>query len=118
MSTREVLREEEWTHDGRMLPAGSVTWAEEPLPMIVGDEIVGTLTGIRRAGNKILVETSLDLADDMIITADCDIPNGSAVEVAPGHITLTGIRLRAGYVNHSSFYPWSDVKRGSDADAS
>lgn len=119
MSTREILREGQWTNDGRMLPVGSVTWSEDPLPMLDDGMLAGTLTNVRREGNRILVETTPDLGDDMIVTADCDYPDGTdtVVEVAPGHIEMRSVRLRAGHVNERSFYPWSDEQEGGDANA-
>lgn len=126
MRTYELLREGEWTDgDHRMITPETVTWPIEPIPLLArtkgyDSEIIGYVYNIRREGNRILGDTDLTLRADQALTAECDY--GTAQQVSRGRIEMTGVRLRAAYVNDKKNYPWSDQGdeqgEGGDSDAS
>ena len=110
MTTRELLREGEWTTDGRMLTSGTVTWSE-PIPLLTvpasednSSTVVGAVRNIRREGNRIFGDLSIEIDEDQIVT--CDVDNiGEPIEHDEG-LEFTGVRLRAANLNSPDAYPW------------
>jgi hypothetical protein len=113
MTSIEMLREGEWTRDGRMLTEGTVIWREQ-IPLLAlpnpqrdghdGAHIVGAVTNIRREGHLIMGDPSVDLGD-MVLTCDVD-QIGDHIEHGEG-IEVKGGRLTAAYINQRKNYPWS-----------
>jgi hypothetical protein len=108
----ELLREGEWTSDGRMLTSGTVTWREQ-IPLLAlpnvdqkghdGGYLVGAVRNIRREGNLIVGDPSIDLGDKVLT---CDVnPVGDPIEHDEG-IEVSGGRLTAAYINEKHYYPW------------
>jgi hypothetical protein len=114
MPTYELLREGEWTTDGRMLTPDTITW-KDPIPLLRradeigqdGSEIVGKVTSIRRVGNKILGDPDIELDEDQLLTCDVD-HLGQMFEHLGGGMEITGARLVAAHVNAKDQYPWKD----------
>jgi len=114
MPTYELLREGEWTIDGRMLTPGTTTWREDPIPLLSqgedehsGAEIIGIVSEIRRVGNKIVGNTSVEIGEGKALTCDTDqLDNLTSHE--DGGIEMTGVRLMGAYVNDADKYPWKD----------
>jgi hypothetical protein len=112
VTTIELLREGEWTRDGRMLTPGTIIWREQ-IPLLAladternghdGSHLVGAVTNIRREGNLIVGDPSIDLGD-MILTCDVD-QLGDLIEHEEG-IETNGSRLTAAYLNEKHNYPW------------
>ena len=67
--THELLREDEWTTDGRKLTAGGVTWWEQ-IPIVYEGTVLGALGNIRREGNRIYGDTDLEIPEEAVLTAD------------------------------------------------
>jgi hypothetical protein len=118
MSTHELLREGEWTPDGRMITPETVSWMDS-IPLLTRETglegfLIGAVDNIRREGNKILGDCTIDLPSGKALTVECNY--GAATEVAPGRVEMTGVRIIAANVSESKFYPWKE--EGGEADVS
>jgi len=111
-TTRELLREGEYTRDGRMLTPNSVTWRDQ-IPLMAradklnglgGDHLVGAVTNIRREGNRILGDLSVDIEDNLIVT--CEVDNTTSIKHVEG-VEFTSARLVGAYVNRADQWPWT-----------
>jgi hypothetical protein len=114
MRTHELLREGEWSLDGRLLTTNTVTWPHQ-IPVIVrgfgnGLHLVGMLRNIRREGSRILGDTDVTIGAHMVLT--CTVDFGQARERAPGRIEMTDVRLSAAYVSTKDTYPWKHEEGG------
>ena len=115
MPTYELLREGEWSDDGRMLTPDSTTWREDPVPLLsmgTGEEhsdseIVGIVSNIRRVGNKILGDTSIEIGEGKALTCSTDRLD-EVIEHEDGCMEMRGVRLRGAYINKQENYPWKD----------
>jgi hypothetical protein len=125
MPTYELLREGEWTDDGRMLTPDTTTWREEQIPLMsqgnddhFGAVIIGKVSNIHRVGNKILGETSVEIGEGKALTCDTDRVD-DVTEHEDGCMEMTGVRLIGAYVNEADKYPWKDNEEGGgEADGS
>ncbi len=126
MPTYELLREGEWTDDGRMLTPDTTTWREEQIPLMsqgnddhFGAVIIGKVDNIRRVGHKIFGDTSVEIGEGKALTCDTDRVD-DVIEHEDGCMEMRGVRLIGAYVNKQENYPWKDneeEERGGDANA-
>lgn len=119
MKTHELLREGEWTTDGRLLAPDSIRWGMR-IPLVVrsfGDtgHIVGAVTNIRREGNRILGDTDVTIGDHMTLTCDLDVD--AVVQHTDRGMEVSAGRLMAAHVNDKHKYPWKNREEGGDANA-
>jgi len=110
--TRQLLREGEWTRDGRMLTIGGVTWRDQIPLMARGDKrdgfdgshLIGVVTNIRREGNVILGELSVDIDDNLIVT--CEVDSVEDRIERPEGVEFVTARLVAATVARTEHWPW------------
>lgn len=111
--TRELVREGEWTRDGRMLTAGNTTWRDQ-IPLLARKSedkfdpghLIGVIHNIRREDNRIVGDLSIDIEDNLIVTCEVD-KIGGVIKRAEGH-EFTSARIVGCYVNKPENYPWAD----------
>ncbi len=118
MTTYELLREGEWTDDGRMLTPGTTTWRDERIPLLSqgkdehdGAQLIGSVSNIRRVGNKIFGDTNVEIGEGKALTCDTDRVD-DVTEHEDGCMEMTGVRLIGAYVNKQENYPWKDNEEG------
>jgi hypothetical protein len=122
MFTYELLREGEWTEDGRKITAGSTTWSKKAVPVVHGGDnanggIVGTIVNIRREGNQIIGDSDFDIGEDWVITCDVDVRK--MTEIIPTRIECTDVRIMIAHVSKKGSYPWqmnNGEEGGGEAD--
>ena len=115
MTTYELMREGEWTTDGRLCTPGTITWREDKIPVLGRDyarlgSIIGVLSNLRREGNLILGDTDAKVPAGKVLTTDCEFDKAKAREVAPGRIEMTDLVIRAVHVSEPEQYPWSNTE--------
>ena len=107
MTTYELLREGEWTNDGRMLEVNSVTW-EDQVPLVGRDDsLLGSVTNIRRDGNDILGDVDVPLPGGVALT--CSLRLDVLTNSDDGVIGHSAVLLSA-HVNDRAMYPWPERK--------
>lgn len=105
MPVLELLRENEWTVDGRFIEAGSVSW-EEIVPLysnVAGEDmLVGTVTDLFRSENRIYGYVDLDVA--------CVTVGGSMTkfQTCDEGAILSEYHVLYGMVSDPLTYPWKD----------
>jgi hypothetical protein len=122
VTTYEMLREGEWTTDGRLLTTGTVSWDDEKIPLMERDlqdayesHIVGFVYNIRRVGDRILGDTDYEVGKDMTLVCDCD-RIGITTEHEELGVEFNGARIRAAVVIEKDRYPWkNDEEEGGEA---
>jgi hypothetical protein len=114
MTTYELLREDEWTVDGRKI-VPPVIWAEKVIPLMERDpdaeymsRIIGKVTNIRRDGNLILGDTDVDLPEGTALTCDVDYAHEQTRTLEDGRVEMHNVRLRGANVNTRDNYPWKE----------
>jgi len=114
MTTYELLREDEWTTDGRRI-VPPVLIPDKVIPLLQRDadeeyrtKIVGKVTHIRREGNRIVGDVDMDLPPDTAFTCDVDYAHHMTRTLDDGRVEMKSVRLRAANVNTKDNYPWKD----------
>lgn len=108
MKTYEVLREGEWTRDGRLIREGGVQWDEtDSIPVMEYiDEwappiILGEMWNIRREDNRILVDS--DVVTKLITVTVLD---HVVEDITDEGVIISSCRIQTGFVSEPGTYPW------------
>jgi hypothetical protein len=114
VTTYELLREDEWTVDGRRI-VPPVIWPEKVIPLMEHDpdaeyqsKIIGKVTNIRREGNRIVGDVDMELPEDTALTCDVDYAHHLTRTLDDGRIEIKNVRLRGANVNTKDHYPWKE----------
>lgn len=112
MTTYELLREDEWTVDGRRI-AAPVLYADRIPLMTHGDQeghsqLIGVVSNLRREGNRILGDTDADLPEGTALTCDVDYAREQVHTFDDGRMELRNVRLLGANVNTQDNYPWKE----------
>jgi hypothetical protein len=114
--THELLREDEWTTDGRLIVGGTLSWWEQ-IPLMYEGAILGAIGNIRREGNRIYGDTDTEIPEDAVIT--CDVDHVATSYEPDDRMRISGARLIGAHVSEKGTYPWKDdEEEGGEADAS
>lgn len=112
MKTSEILREGEWTRDGRLIRPGGVYWDDDVIDVMefidetVPPIIIGSLWNIRREGDYILADT--DVMGLVTVTVKDLVVERVVAHGAPGEkgVIIESCVIQTGFVTEPGTYPW------------
>ena len=114
VTTYELLREDEWTVDGRRI-VPPVLIPDKIIPLMQRDpdeqyasHIVGKVTNVRREGNRVVGDVDMELPEGTAFTCDVDYAHHLTRTLDDGRVELKSVRLRAANINTKDNYPWKD----------